>query len=138
MNQFPVACAAPPLTDELLAEYKLLAADALPEVKDVMNLLLVCVEAWWELPESELPASASASVPGGGRLPSVPLSDELKAKLWDVTPWMRELNTLSTPQGDGLFDVLTGKLRDAAFHLLWYAKEITLDREPMSQDKIKN
>ena len=71
------------------------------------------------------------------RVPETPLSQSLIETLWDVTPWMRELDLLSTPRADGLFDGLpSGELRDMAFHLLWHVKEITLDREPMTRDKV--
>jgi len=63
-------------------------------------------------------------------------AEHVKA-LWDVTPWMRELDLLSNIAGSGVFDRLKGPIRDAAFHLLWHAKEITLDREPITQDKLK-
>jgi hypothetical protein len=65
----------------------------------------------------------------------VPLEQKYVEALDSVTPWMRELNTLSTVNGDGPLDKLpNGELRDAAFHLLWHAKELTLDREPLTQD----
>jgi hypothetical protein len=35
-----------------------------------------------------------------------------------------------------LFEPLAGDVRDAAFHLLWYATELSLGREPMTTDKL--
>jgi hypothetical protein len=50
---------------------------------------------------------------------------------------MRELSLLSNERGTGLFDGLrAGELRNAAFHLLWFCKELTLDREPLTVDKL--
>lgn len=135
-NQHATACLAPPLTDELLEEYRTLAEGAEGEVGDAMQQLLACVEAWWEAEESEEKSLGFLAV-NGRSIDVVPLSKELVQQLWDSTPWMRELNALSTPKDDGLFDSLQGDLRNAAFHLLWFAKELTLDREPLTQDKLR-
>jgi len=139
-NAMPVACLAPPLTDEKLATYKAMADgcdDA--EVKDAMQTLLACVEKWWELPESKRRGSVYTVKHKGkdAEFPVVPMEAEHVKALWDVTPWMRELDLLSNIAGSGVFDRLKGPIRDAAFHLLWHAKEITLDREPITQDKLK-
>lgn len=137
----PVACFAPPLTDEKLASYRALA-DSCPdaEVRDALGTLLACVAAWWELPESARTDVQRWAIRHRGKdvtFPVVPLEAEHVAALWDVTPWMRELNTLSNSKDTGLFDRLDrGELRDAAFHLLWFAKELTLDREPVTADKL--
>lgn len=137
----PVACFAPPLTDTKLARYRELAA-ALPKtdpVGDALRSLLACVGLWWELPESDRPA-AKWSITHKGKPATfavTPLSADLVEQLWAVTPWMHELNVLSTSAGDGLFDAIPpGDLRDAAFTLLWYAKEISLDREPVTLDRL--
>jgi hypothetical protein len=64
------------------------------------------------------------------------LEDAHVKLLWDVTPWLRELSLLSNARGDGLFDGLpAGPLRNALFHLLWHATEISLEREPLTVDK---
>ncbi len=34
-----------------------------------------------------------------------------------------------------VFDSLAGDIRNAAYHLLWYARELTKDREPRTKDK---
>jgi hypothetical protein len=34
------------------------------------------------------------------------------------------------------FDSLEGSERDAAYHLLWFARELTRDREPCTSDKL--
>lgn len=140
-NQIPTACFAPPLTDEKLAEYKRLASgcqDA--EVKDAMETLLKCVEKWWELPESKRKDGDRFSIVHKGKKANyevTPLEEDHVKELWEVTPWMRELNLLSNGADNGLFDKIPGgSLRNAAFHLLWLCKEITLDREPLTQDKL--
>jgi len=134
-GKYPLAAFAPPLTDQLFSQYAS-NINTLPqgELKDALLSLYNCAKAWWDVPEST--EKPSYYLFRGKQVPETPLSKELIDKLWDTTPWMRELKTLSTPQADGLFDNLEGDLRNMAFHLLWFATEITLDREPMTQDKI--
>lgn len=137
----PVACFAPPLTDETLARYRELVGQyAGPvEVKDALASLLACVSAWWELPESKPGDAPKLAIKHRGKditVPVVPLEEQHVKALDPVTPWMRELDTLSNREATGLFDGLTGPLRDAAFSLLWHAKELTLGREPITQDKL--
>lgn len=138
----PVACFAPPLTDETLARYRgLVGQYAGPaEVKDALASLLACVAAWWELPESKPTDAPKLAIKHRGKditVPVVPLEPEYVKALDPVTPWMREIDTLSNGGDTGLFDTLpAGELRDAAFHLLWHAKELTLDREPLTMDKL--
>lgn len=140
-NTIPVACFAQPLTDETLANYAALVA-GLPasETKDAMQDCLACVSAWWALPESTRTDGSRLQIMHGGKSVEysiVPLEKEHIEQLWNVTPWDRELNTLSNATDTGLFDLLTDKtLRDAAFHLLWHTKEITRDREPLTIDKL--
>lgn len=133
-DRLPAACLAPPMTDEKIAAYKSLAASQGGEIGDAMATCLRCVEAWWELPESKLPPRKWSTKIGkaNGTINVVPLEAEHVAALDAVTPWLRELNSM-----DGLFDMLpTGDVRNAAFMLLWYAKEIALDREPVTQEKL--
>lgn len=140
-NQIPVACLAPPLTDQKLAAYKkLISAQPAGEVRDALETLLKCVEAWWALPESKGEPAGRWQVRHKGKTLAVPerkLDPEHVQALDAVTPWMRELDLLSNNRDTGLFDGLKGELRNAAFHLLWFAREITLDREPMTQDSLQ-
>ncbi len=141
----PVACFAPSLTDEILVNYETLIngmSEEYAEAKDVLRQLLTCVKVWWDLPVSTkqgigwkiFDTSKQAVV----IVQEIPLEDQHVKDLWEVTPWMRELVSLSTPQEDGLFDRLPkGDLYNMARHLLWYCKEITLDREPMTSDVLK-
>jgi hypothetical protein len=124
---------APPITDEKLAAYKALAASAPQRVRTAMEELIAAVDAWWALPESSKAGSKHPT--GVGAI--VPLEDDHVQKLWDVVPWDYELAPLSNSQGTGVFDDLTGDLRNAAFHLLWFANELTKDREPITADKLK-
>ncbi len=140
-NTIPVACFAPPLTDEKIANYKLLInSQASSEVADAMVMCLKCVEAWWNLPESTRTDVKRWGILHKGQkseFVETPLEEDHIKKLWDVTPWDRELSTLSNSTSTGLFDTLPYcDLKNAAFHLLWFAKEITRDREPLSVDKL--
>ena len=139
----PVCCFAPPLTDELLAEYRAMA-EVCPygaEAGDALKDLVKCVEAWWELPEStrqDVTRWKLYHVPRKEEIEVVetPLEQEHIDALYEVTPWLSELDRLSKPDDTGLFDHMAGDERTMAFHLLWYVKELALDREPMSQDKL--
>lgn len=221
-----------PLTDEKLARYKQLIAglgDDQARLKDALTMCLKCVEAWWELPESTRKDGTNWRATVGSekknmQFSAVPLEVEHVKKLWDVTPWMDELQAL-----DGMFDTIqvdvakrnteaveswkqkvlgiierehfpngdqkqassacellrlnekhkvlsetevkrlekmvapllasvkefqaamadkthpklpypkleVAELRNAAFHLKWLCKEITLDREPITTDKAR-
>lgn len=120
---------APPLTDELLASYRSLKPTDGP-VGDALETLLKCVEKWWELPESQGTAVRRHPV-GVGTI--VPLEQNIADALWDLIPWDHELNAIQS-----LFDTIDATsskpLRDAAFHLLWFVKELNNDREPMTND----
>lgn len=147
VKAFPVACLAPPLTDKALARYRELAEGASPEVKDAMGVMLRCCEKWWSLPESTAKPTNGPLVrtkDRGDRLIQItPIGEDIMGteadadSLWSVTPWMHELEGYSNGRDDGILDKLPqGELRDAAFHLLWHCKEITLDREPLTNDKL--
>jgi len=134
----PVACFAPALTDEKLASYeKTIATLPHSAAKSAMEACLVCVKAWWELPESKRSPSARWEFvrPEGKKAtcPEVPLEPDHVAALDAVTPWSYECDAMAK-----IFDEIPvdDTSRDVAFHLLWYAMEITRDREPMSQDKL--
>jgi hypothetical protein len=65
----------------------------------------------------------------------VPLHPAEVERIWDHVPWDHELDGIQR-----LFDAIPASqkdLRNAAFHLLWYAKELAHDREPITQDKLK-
>lgn len=122
---------APPLSDELLDKYQALIAQSQGAIKDTLTTLLTCCRKWWELPES---------VGGGNAHPSgrgfiVELDHPIKDALWDFIPWPHEIKAM-----ESLFesiDPLSQRdLRNAAFHLLWHVKELNLDREPITTDKL--
>lgn len=133
---------APPLTAEKLAAYReLVPADG--PVRDAMHGLIVMAETFAQTPASGRPGRphpVGELVTKDGRkyVPQVvPLEDAEVKRIWDVVPWPHELDGLSNKEGTGLFDGLTDKpLRDAAFHMLWLARELALDREPLTTDRL--
>ena len=142
VNVIPVACFAPDITDSLLSKYQsLISASMDATLKDKLNGLLACVKAWWDLPESKRADGDEYTTLLKGEEVTykiVPLEKEAVEKLDSVTPYMDDLNSLSNAAGTGRFDTIpNGDLRNAAFHLLWYCKEITLDREPLTLSKLK-
>lgn len=141
-KRFPVACLAPSLSDEKLATYRtLIDTIGNPEIKEAATTCLTAVAKWWELPESTSRPSAVVEVahrtsPTEKRtaheIPVVDLEHQHVQALWEFVPWLSECERMKE-----LFDVLTGDVRDMCFHLLWFCIELTLDREPITQDKIR-
>lgn len=124
---------APPLTDELLAKYRHMidSLDNLSQVYDCMNKLHKCCAAWWDLPESDTAGPQTHMT--GARVQL--LDGPVRAKLFDLIPWMEELDVMGTVL-DKIDPSSHRDLRNAAFHLLWHAKELCLDREPITKDKL--
>lgn len=120
---------APPLTDETLAEYRTLIDVLDPQSleRDAMEQLYKCASAWWEQPEST--GTGRAHPVGRGLI--VDLDAPIATALRDSIPWRHELDAWAT-----LFDGLSGPVRDAAFHLLWFGNELDLNREPITADKV--
>lgn len=124
---------APPLPSEKLAEYRRLAEGCSDrECRYYMEELCRMVESFQQTPRS----SAQGSPHPSGRGLIVPLAPEEVERMWDLVPWEAECNAMQA-----CFDKLgtSGKevaLRNAAFHLLWFAKELTKDREPITNDQL--
>lgn len=120
---------APPLTPDRLAAYRQAAQSADPPTRDAILALAAMVEHF-----QATPASTQAGTPHpSGRGLIVPLEATEVQRIWDVVPWDHELDAMQM-----LFDRLDGKspLRTPAFHLLWYARELAKDREPITCDRI--
>lgn len=124
---------APPITAAKISEYNALlstpAADEFDlKVKSTCKDLLKMVQVFQETPAS---ASAGSKHPSG-RGTIVPLEESEINRIDAYVPWDHECDAYQA-----LFDKLpTGALRNAAFHLLWFAKELTKDREPLTNDKL--
>lgn len=122
---------APPLSDAQMAVYAALI-EQLPEcaLKDALRALYTCVEEWWAQPESTGEGRPHPS----GRGVIVDLDESVRLALDPHVPWEEELDHHqrlcdAIPAGDRA-------LRDCAFHLLWHARELCLDREPITADKL--
>lgn len=139
--KIPVGCFAPPLTDAALTKYRTMigAVSSNDELKEALQQCLACVELWWNLPESKEDPSEPITILHRGKETSfreVSLQDDHVEKLWDVTPWLREVDAMKV-----LFERIspTGQreLRDAAHHLLWHVQELALYREPLTSDVLR-
>lgn len=130
-------CAAPPLTEELLAEYKTLAEGAEPEVKEAMLKLHACCMKWWDLPVSTAAPTREHVFTNGQKGDLIPLTTDLQAALWDDIPWMRELVSMGHLFDERINPVTQPNLANAAHHLVWHCKELCNDREPVTLDKLR-
>lgn len=135
-DRFPVACFAPDLTEEKLESYEEIV-DSYREgpVKDACSELLKMVYKWWDMPESEETPKTRPILHKGvnTEFSIIPFSNEQVDNLWDYVPWRHELDGMKT-----LFDSIPPdeRIRDVAFHLLWFGYELTVDREPLTQSKL--
>lgn len=134
--QHGLACLAPPLSDDLIAQYTQLADEAPGPIRDALRECLAAVKLWWELPESQVAAASQVHIAGGRTLGVVPLEAAHQQQLFDAIPWEYELAAMG--QLFESIDAQTHKpLRDAAFHLLWHCIELCHDREPLTKDRLK-
>lgn len=125
---------APPLSDEILDTYEDLIGLMQPRTKlrEALDVLLNCARQWWNQPESTGGITRPHPV-GVGTI--VDLDEPIAAALYDHIPWDYELKAYGELFED--LDATSQKeLRDAAFHLLWFGWELTLDREPITADKL--
>lgn len=122
---------APPLTDKNLSAYRDLAAAAPAQIGEAMTRLADMVAGYRAVPPTVAGVEPHPSGVGSIRK----LAEDTVKRIWDLVPWKEELDMMA-----GLFDrldpVTQKAIRDAAYHLLWYAYELFLDREPITKDKI--
>lgn len=135
------ACFAPPLSDEKLAEYGILIATVAggTQLREVLDNLLACCMAWWELPESGRTDGEILRVLHGGKtldLKTRPLEDDHATALDPHLPWDDELVSYGKLL-DGISPTAQKPLRNAAFHLLWHVVEMARGREPMTSDVLR-
>lgn len=125
---------APPITDDKLKEYEQLAKERKgTPVGDAMESLCLMVREFQKTGKSKLKGMPHPS--GRGTITKLE-PDEIK-RIDPVVPWSHECEAMQR-----LFDDLPSRTQDdkqarnAAFHLLWYAKELTADREPLTNDQL--
>jgi hypothetical protein len=122
---------APPLGVAGLDRYRQLAETASGQVKDYILELCNMLATFWQTGESQNGGTPHPS----GRGTIIPLEDEEIQRIWDVVPWPNECDLMGQVF-DSIDPVADKDLRNAAFHLLWYARELTADREPITNDKL--
>lgn len=120
---------APPLDNDGLDRYEQLAK-ACDDRKcqgymlDLVNMLRV----FWETGESKAEEQAA---PLGHAIK--PLEDAEIERIWHFVPWPEECDVI----GAAFESIPAGETRNAAHHLLWYARELAQDREPTTKDRVK-
>lgn len=125
---------APPITDEVRLRYaELIDVATDPQVQDAGTKLAKMVYKYQKA-HKELPDSDGTPHPSG-RGVEVALPQEIVQTIWDHVPFQYEIDGIAK-----VFDTVSAEtdkpLRDACFHLLWFANELTRDRQPITTDKI--
>ena len=121
---------------ERLAVYKGYADAAEPQTAEAMRALARLIEEWHAVQgeHAKTPKRMGGAAHPSGTGQVVSLHPDEVSRLWDAVPWNEELEMFGRifdridPQGNK-------ELRDAAFHLLWYGRELFLDRVPMTTDR---
>lgn len=123
---------APPLDKAKLARYRELAGTAEARTRDAMLQLCEMVQAHQGLARSKKKGTPHPS--GVGVV--VPLEAAAVKELDPLVPWPDELPALAAAF-DRIDPRHSKELRDAAFHLLWFAGELCRDREPLTTDRLE-
>ena len=147
---------AKPITDQDLVTYKQLADSCTdPQSAGYMRDLIKMMEEFRKTPKSTQPGTPHLS----GRGTIIPLEPAEIKRIDPVVPWASECDLMGKcfaklPVGDEnlppgeytaaqleahantLNDYDSGRVRNAAYHLLWYARELTNDREPITTDTL--
>lgn len=124
---------APALDAKGLAAYRKLAADAPPQVAEGMRVLADMLEFYRKGPEGSRSTRSTPHPSGRGTIVTLP-DDEVK-RIWDAVPWDDDLD-MYAKVFDRIDPVAQKELRNAAFHLLWFGRELFLDRVPLTADKL--
>lgn len=124
---------APPLDAATVARYRDLAVDADDKATE-SYILQLCdmVDLFLETPASPLPGTPHPS----GRGTITPLEDGEMRRIYNAVPWSHECDMMGRVFS-GLDPVARRDVRNAAFHLLWYARELTIDRQPITTDRLE-
>lgn len=122
---------APPLDTAKFEAYTDLAKTAPEQIGEAMRKLLDMVALFQQTPASN--AEAKPHPVGVGHIQHLEEA-EIK-RIWDAVPWKEECE-MYAKLFDGIDPQKDKPLRDAAHHLLWFAVELTNDREPCTCDKL--
>ena len=142
---------APPITEEQLQKYESLIDTAPVRVQEYMRDLVAMLRLFWETEESKLPPVSNKT-----GVFYTPLEEAEISRIWDAVPYRDECDLIgkvfdTLPDGfvqkrdpedptalkNEITDQAAFDLKCAANHLLWYAYELTADREPITQDKVQ-
>ncbi len=130
---------APPLSPEKLVEYRRLAEDAPPQIREAMGKLCDMMEALHahDLPplRAQREQGNGTPHPSGAPIVILPLSREIIDDLDPHVPWKEE-NEMYAALFEQIDPIEQRDLRNAAHHLLWFAIELFLDRHPLTADNL--
>src|SRR5262245_38157188 len=125
---------APDITTKRLAAYLALAraADCPQNISGPMIALCTMVQKFRETPNSKL-SGKTVSFPSLNRNGTeIPLEPDEIARMDEYIPYADELEMWAKR-----FEAIPDSdLRNAAFHLLWFAVELSKDREPITREKL--
>lgn len=124
---------APPLTKDLVKDYRQLSAKSDPQIRESVLKLCAMAEAYLARPAKTERTAGTPHPSGRGTIHR--LSEEEVKGLWDVVPWKEE-NAMYAALFDKIDPKADKALRDAAHHLLWMAVELEKDREPLTTDML--
>lgn len=119
---------APPITVGQIDEYrKVIGALEERRLRVILTQLLNLVCDWYTLPDSNTVPKDHPS----GRCKVVGLSAEITEILKEKIPFKEELKMFAE-----VLEQQNGLVRNIGYHLLWYATELSLGREPITLDKL--
>jgi hypothetical protein len=124
---------APPLDAEKVSAYRKMAKNAPAEIKEVMVKLCDMMDVYQKSPKPKVKSKGTAHPSGKGTI--VPLTEEQRDAIFEAVPWEHE-NQMYADLFETIPNDTHKPLRDAAFHLLWYAIELEKDREPITCDQL--
>lgn len=148
------ACFAPPLSDELLAKYRALIDDVpAGPLRAALDTCYQAAEAWWNAPESakeevkKIKLDCYRKVVGEDGKETVEKStktlsyqamdQEIIAQLFDAVPWDWEMKGIYAVTDEAFDGQPETELKTAAYHLRWFAHELSKDREPCTMERIR-
>lgn len=120
---------APPLDKAKLSSYRKLAEDAADPLRTDLLSLCDMVGKFQQIPASKQPGTPHPS--GRGTMVKLEKPERLAGVIPKHDDYLRMAADFEMidPEGDK-------DLRNAAFHLLWFARELSAGREPMTNDKL--
>lgn len=116
---------APRITVEKVAEYRAIA-EGVQDRETQAHMLDLCdmMDTWLQTPDIPMQSAG----PFGQPIAKLP-KDEID-RIWDTVPWPRECKLI----GECFAELTDNAQKNAAHHLLWYAVELSNDRQPCTKD----